>query len=547
MLEPIVQDEGAKAVVGLLKCKQLAKIIKARRTPPWPTPVTSDLPPKEVADALVDIYLRTYETIYRVLHIPSFKRDYDALWLPGKIHDTAFLVQLKLIFAIGATMYDDHFTLRTSAIRWVHEAQTWSSEPEFKSRLTIQFLQTSILLLLARESVGVDGSLTWISVGNVMRTAMHMGLHRDPLVQAKRTLFSSEMRRRLWNTIVELALQTSMESGGPPLLSMEDFDTQPPGNFDDDQIESEDPTPKPEGIFTGMSIALSLRQMFPLRLDIARSLNALGMQRGYEETLRLDSELRACYKTVCMTLQRHRLVNSSAQTAFGVHALDFIINRYIIGLHSPYFSASHKGVAFAFSRKVVVETALKIWSAVYPSSIMAPSPFEDPSRPKNDYLTRLARCGYGVFRKSPMQACFLVAAELRAQLQEEHSLGPVPLRRDLLSVLEDGKKWSLNSITAGETNIKGYLFLSWVDTLIHGMVRGIPKDQFPEILMKTGEDVVAQCLEIFEQKLDENPDLVGVNVDNLDELAFDISPDWIDSWGFLVSVKRNTTGIKSCG
>ena len=60
---------------------------------------------------------------------------------------------LKLILAIGATSFDETFSLRPSATQWVYEAQTWLSAPEFKSRLHLQFVQTHLLLLLGARSV----------------------------------------------------------------------------------------------------------------------------------------------------------------------------------------------------------------------------------------------------------------------------------------------------------------------------------------------------------------------------------------------------------
>ena len=120
-----------KATSDLQRCKYLAKIIKLQRTPPWPLAPTVDLPPKDVADQLVDKYLQTIETTHRILHTPTFKHDYDALWVSGSgtKPDMSFIIQLKLVLAIGASFYDEQFSLRASAIRWVFEAQNMAIGP----------------------------------------------------------------------------------------------------------------------------------------------------------------------------------------------------------------------------------------------------------------------------------------------------------------------------------------------------------------------------------------------------------------------------------
>ncbi|EDN92242.1 hypothetical protein SS1G_08105 [Sclerotinia sclerotiorum 1980 UF-70] len=193
--------------------------------------------------------------------------------LLGRSHWINAVTGLKLIFAIGAATYDDQFSLRSSAVRWVYEAQTWISEPEFKSRLTIKSLQTEILLLFAREMAAIGGRLIWVSAGSLFRNAVYMGLHKDPASLPKKTIFAAEMRRRIWNTILELMLFSSMDSGGPPLISLTDWDTEPPANFDDDELLIADAIPRPQTEFSHTSLAIILRKTLPLRLAIVKSLN----------------------------------------------------------------------------------------------------------------------------------------------------------------------------------------------------------------------------------------------------------------------------------
>ena len=536
-IEPLVREETSKASTGIQRCKYLATIIKSRRAPPWPMPPSIKLPSKDLADELVACYLRTTETVYRILHVPTFKSEYEALWLPNIKPNTAFLVQLKLVFAIGATTYDEQFSLRASAIQWVYEAHTWLSEPELKSRLNIQYLQIHLLMLLARETASVCGDLFWISAGAVLRTAMYMGLHRDPARLGKGTIFAAEMRRRLWNTILEIALQSSMTLGGPPLLSLDDFDTEPPGNFDDEQLMAEDPVPKSEDVCTSVSIAIGLRKTFPVRLAIAKSLNGLGSRGDYDEMLRLDAELRASYKTLCRSLQRHdpsiKPPSSYSPSQFEMSVVDFLMHRYLSALHVPFFGLALREATYAFSRKVVVDTSLKVWCASYPTSAAMNAQFREvrTSSEQNDFA-RFVACGSGFFRTVTMQASLLIAAELRAQLQEDESLSPVPLRSDLLSVLDEGKTWCLRCIEAGETNVKGYLLASLVAAQIEGLMRGLSKDEFPRLFVKAAEEAEERCLSILEGKVAEGQN--EGSGDLLDRMTLGLPSDLMEDWDFMV-------------
>lgn len=518
------------------RCKNLARSIKARRAPSWPSPPTLELPPKDVSDALLDCYFRSSESVYRILHIPTFQRDYEAFWISNATPDMGFLVQIKLVLAIGTLTYDDNFSLRTSAIRWVYEAQTWLSEPKFKSRLTIQFLQTHLLLLIAQEQVGAGGDSIWISIGGLLRKAVHMGLHRDPIHLPQRTIFAAEIRRRLWNTILEIALQSSLCSGGPPFISLDDFDTAPPGNFDDEQLVADDPIPKAEEQFTRVSIVIALRKTFPIRLAIVRFLNNLPASGTYEETLRLDTQFRTAYKDLNRTLQAcskpppPRL--SASIPRFEMRVVDLIMVQYLSSLHLPYFGPALNQATYAFSRKVVVDSSLKIWRLIHPlsspSSTTVATPHQDP-----DPLARLSTFSSSFYPLVAIHAALLIFVELQAQLREdEENLGPVSVRPDLLAVLDEAKKWTLRTVEAGETNIKGFLLMCVTRAQIEGLMNGLSGNDRAEELAKAAEYSVDICLPILEEMVASLRRDAGGGEEQ-QRLMVD-TPSDMENWSFMV-------------
>lgn len=533
---------------GMEKCKSLARIIKARRAPSWPSPPTPELPPKEVSDALLDCYLQSSESVYRILHIPSFRRDYEAFWISGNAPDKGFLVQIKLVLAIGTLTYDDRFSLRTSAIRWVYEAQTWLSEPKFKSRLTIQFLQTHLLLLIAQEQVGAGGDSMWISVGSLLRKAVHMGLHRDPIHLPKRTIFAAEMRRRLWNTILEIALQSSLFSGGPMLISPNEFDTAPPGNFDDDQLVADDPIPKAEDQFTQVSIAIALRNTFPARLAVIKFLNNLPASGTYEETLQLDTQFRTAYKALNRTLQAYNRSSSPLQPSvsslqFEMRVVDLIMLRYLSSLHLPYFGPGLDQAMYAFSRRVVVDSSLKIWRLIHPlpshtlsttTIVAAAAAAANPHHQESNTLARLSSFSSGFYPVLAIHAAILIIIELQTHLKQEESLGPVSVRPDLLSVLEEAKTWTRRAVETGETNIKGFLLMCVMAAQIKGLMNGESDNERAEALVKAAEYSIETCLPMLEEMAAELRRDAGGNDEEQQGLML-ATPCDMEDWNFLVS------------
>ncbi|PQK14548.1 hypothetical protein BB8028_0005g00790 [Beauveria bassiana] len=248
---------------------------------------------------------------------------------------------------------------------WAYEAQLWLTEPKFKARLDIQTVQTNILLLLAQERLGIMADSMWISMGWLIRRAMYMGLHRDPARLPERTVLTCEMHCRLWNTIAESNLQSSLGSGGSVFLSMSDFDTKTPGNFDNEQLLELDPVPRPAHELTQMTMVLALRETFAQRLDALRFLDDVSSGGSYDETLRLDGELHASYKALGRRLQSCRGQGAKqALTSTELRVLDIMMYRYLTALHVPYFIAAMQDAKYAYSQVVVVDCALKIWTSL---------------------------------------------------------------------------------------------------------------------------------------------------------------------------------------
>ena len=480
------------------------------------------------------------ETVYRVLHIPSFQRDYETLWVTGTETSMAFMVLLKLVLAIGATVYDENFSMRTQAIRWVYEAQTWLSSPVFKSRLGIQYLQTSILLLLAREviNVGSEG-LVWISAGSVLRAAMYMGLHKDPAQLPRMTTLETEMRRRIWNTILEVSLQASLESGGPTLISLEDFDSEPPGNFNDDQLTATNPTAKPDSVYTQSSIAVALRKTLPARLAVVHFLNNISSTGTYEETLRIDAGFRVAYRTLRRAFSKFTANEGISPSSFALQAIDFIMQRYITSLHVPFFGPSLDEPVYAFSRKAMVDSSLKIWTLACPSSVPAAAQISaSPTSSSNDAssegdLVRLCRCGAGFFRTFAFHASTFLGVEVRAQVQDEYDISSVPLHTNLYSVLNDASSWYLRCMEAGETGVKGYLLLQLLIAQVDATKRHVHQSELPSLLVKAADGAAEKCLPLLEGMAGQEQALDGDGTS--DDFDFQVAPDFMEDWDLVMS------------
>ncbi|KAI1336005.1 hypothetical protein F5Y15DRAFT_215852 [Xylariaceae sp. FL0016] len=512
LFEKQSRDTKTEAMSVLNRCKALARTVKEQRTPDLGFKYGAHLPSRQVADQLVDGYLRTTETVFRILHVPTFKADYEKFWSSPEKPDIPFLIQLQLVMAIGCAVYDEHYSLRKSAVQWVYEAQSWLDAPIPKAKLTIAGIQIMLLLCQARQTSSIGGDLVWISVGSLMRTAFYMGLHRDPSKLPRMTRLQSEMRRRLWNTILEFELLSSMDSGGPPMISLEGSDTGPPANIDDDQLmeEGSEVSPQPVDSFTDMSVALALRDTFRERLGVARLLNNLVSQNSYDDTLRMHHRLSSAHKSLSRTLRSYS-PSGRQPTNFQSRMVDFVVRRHFLSLHIPYRGSTvREWATYAFSKNVTIDAATKLYvtgfpNALDPTALKSDADGSERLSTEGDDMARLMVCCGGSYRSILSQSAILIALELQIELQDDDAIShPMP-RPDLLQILRHAVVYNFARVQAGETNVKGFLFATALSTHVSALMEGRRDDAIVEPILKAALRTEHQCFEILKKEAGQSP------------------------------------------
>ncbi|KAK0108680.1 hypothetical protein ONS95_003472 [Cadophora gregata] len=459
------------------------------------------VPPRDICDKLVACYLRTSESIYRILHIPSFHREYNQYWLNPAGTGSPFIIKLLLIMSIGAIYHQepDSVHWRGQALQWVYAAQSWIATPFEKKRLHISGLQIHCLILIARLDNGVAGDLVWNSAGALIRTAFQMGYHRDPKFLPQMSALHAELRRRLWATVLELNIQSSLDSGMPGLISPNDYDTEPPSNLDDDEIDEHvtaTPTPKPMEVFTQSSLQIRLLSSMKLRLLIVSHSNNIRMEPSYEEVLRISSELSLVLKQnnafitrICQASQPPR-ISQMLRNIF-----DTAIRRFLLTLHRPYSARATRDPRYYFSRKVCIDLAATFltYPSTNPSEPVVPEGYHD------DY-TRMTIMRGGFCKGLIVHACMVVFSEILAQLEEDTSftsqsrLGREPLKQ----LLRDAVTLLAKRIELAENNVKGHLFMSVVLAQIEALEDGENPEQR---VMEAGLKSVEMCLGLLKSRI----------------------------------------------
>ena len=547
-LRSLQSDKNSEAYQAVASCKTIGRQIKAARVPPVLTlNFGMHMPSKELADKLLDSYFRTFETIFRILHVPSFRIEYSRYWQNPKGAREAFVIQLQLCMALGAVIHDDTYSLRGLSVRWIYEARLWLLQPSEKSRLNLSGLQTWCLIHIARDVCGVGGDLVWASAGTMMRMALYIGLHRDPAHLPKMSLLAAETRRRVWATILEILVQSSMDSGGPPLISPDNYDTKPPGNYNDEDLlrdtaSADTLSPEPSITFTDTSIQIALNKSIKTRLDIAAYLNDFRSVPSYDRSLSLNATLTTASKSLDALLRVYRSQPNGPST-FQSRVIGQMIQRYFLALHLPWLGSAREDPRYYFSRKLCVEIGLRYHKEAKEHGYVGKS---DGTFAAPDDFGRLLICGSGGFRYIGMQCLLTATLELLWELEERtegtRNLGLGPIgdfpgaahtpsvtpstastpglgfgalgaagceNGEMLEILRHSAAWMKSRVMAGEINIKGYLFTRAMLSEAEGLVNGANDEELERILrakcVEAAKDALSLIKDMYAAVLNESP------------------------------------------
>ncbi|RFU35389.1 hypothetical protein B7463_g930, partial [Scytalidium lignicola] len=480
------------------KCKALSKIGKAQHSIRIIPEAELDdaIPQRVTAERLIDLYIQNFETAFRILHIPTFRNECIQYWEKSetKPPTTSFLIKLLLVLAIGTSMYDNpeyEADLHDMAQNWIHTAQFWLSGPFDKSRLSLTGIQIHCLLVLARQTTSTGSNLVWISVGSLLRMAMQTGLHLDSKHFPRISILHAEIRRRLWATILELSLQSSVDSGMQPLISISDFDTEPPLNIDDSDINEAtkvSPTSKPLTKFTQTSLQIILLNSFAGRLEATKISNDFHSEPRYDNVLCLSTQISKSCREMSTLLQHYQIPTFGLATVFKPfhhNLLDLFHYRFLLILHRSFANEARTDPKYYFSRKMCTDAASVIMS---------------PQADRNFY--KLLLVGGGPFKEIVQHGAISLALELLNQIEEDSqgiSLQQNKQNREpLVQLLRDMRVILEKRIQIHENNVKGHLFLSMALAQIQAMETGVPLEPILAEAMRTS---LATCYELLKSRI----------------------------------------------
>lgn len=199
-------------------------------------PERPPLPPRHVADHLLESYYASIHTVVPLLHWPTFMGEYEEAYRIGTLDriPTAWVSLLFAVLAVGVVFSTD------PNIQRPHKGKEYSEIAQkltdiWNDEFTIDHVKRALLTSIFLTEMNLkSGAWTWLGVAT--RIAQDIGLHTNtgpwPLIEG-------EMRRRVWWSIYAWDRLLSVEMGRPLLIEDADCDVALPAAIDDHYIRDD--------------------------------------------------------------------------------------------------------------------------------------------------------------------------------------------------------------------------------------------------------------------------------------------------------------------
>ncbi|KAB5582396.1 hypothetical protein GE09DRAFT_948496 [Coniochaeta sp. 2T2.1] len=304
------------------------------------------LPKRPVCDRLLEAYIGASEGLYRVVHLPTFRQEYERYW-DGKGHCEAFLPRLLCMMSLGSRFETEARGLGHDRLDSVHAptalalVRNWLDGLRGKHLVDINTLQAEVLLVHAQRTITMRHQESWSQLGLIVRMAMTMGLHRDPSEFAHLSPFVAENRRKLWYTIMDMDLHVALQCNLPCAVREGEYTCQAPRNIDDNDLYPdmrELPPSKPLDYPTSTQMQAYAASTLPARMRVAYIVNKLDTIKDYSEILDAGMKLEQMIDDVNSIFPRQQALDTQQKfKEWRLRALlDMHVRRPLLALYRPF-------------------------------------------------------------------------------------------------------------------------------------------------------------------------------------------------------------------
>ncbi|KAE8450755.1 hypothetical protein EG329_005668 [Mollisiaceae sp. DMI_Dod_QoI] len=271
--------------------------------------ILASLPSKPITDQLLDQFVDSMDMTSVIVHVPSFRREYENFWANPNSTPIMWIGLLYAILSLSIH-FEQVSEKKTTTMNAMSNHALRDPEEVIKMfhEKTVQCLilgdytepvaytvECLVLYFSLEHFRSADAQFgIWLVFGIIVKTAMKLGYHRDASQFSNVSIFRGEMQRRLWATIAHLDIHTSCQVGLPRMIKEGISDTQPPRHLLDEDFDEDTvvlPPSRPLSEITWIGYTLFKHQItsvFGMIVDQANS----TLPISYDEVMRLDRILQ---------------------------------------------------------------------------------------------------------------------------------------------------------------------------------------------------------------------------------------------------------------
>lgn len=315
-------------------------------------------------DHLIQLYLDSYDTIYHVLHAPTFRKDYNEMW--ANLNATRpHVIALVLVMSASSQLLSttsapwlytgNSSNVRERAIAIIRAVEDWL-QTQSQKHVTVLDFQIRFILLLAKRITVRKAKRQWTETNRFLTFCISAGLHRNPDFLRKPTVpYDKELRRRMWAAACEFELQIAFERGmvssSWPLQS----DCPPPSNIGDDDFDPSTEhlsTSRPAQQFTEASCLAIGLDTLALRHSLNTALNNIRQPLSFDEGKRYTEEIETHLKAL------PRWIGASCEGPRAM--LEINLRQYTLAIHNRLLRHTTSQTERNFSRFALLENSIRI-------------------------------------------------------------------------------------------------------------------------------------------------------------------------------------------
>jgi hypothetical protein len=234
---------------------------------------------------------------------------------------------------------------------------------------------------------------------------------------------------------------------------------------------------------------------FSTRLAIAKFANDLQSRSSYDMALRLNAELT----TSCQHLRKQMMAWPKDESGvagvsdFQLRTAELAIHRFFLAIHLPLLGPSLTDPTFYFSRKMCIDTALKLSQLAH---LLGPA----SAHSTDGDFDRLITSAAGPYRTAVFQGILIIGLELVTRKEEQirKGDGSVALgEAEMRSVLDAAVDWTASVIRSGETNCKGHAAVVALLAQFDGLQAGFQEAELDDKIAAQAKTAFLRCHDIL--------------------------------------------------